>query len=242
MHVLSGIGELFVIARGTARAFAGKIVDPREVGLALGVDYVLSGRVAVTDRLQIFTELAETSSGHVIRTGRYESAPQGLFAMQDRIADEVVAIIAPAVKEHALARAKRKPPGTLSAYDLMLQGVELQYMLDEVSFAQAGERLYKSIALDPGFSPAYAHAATWHNFRIGQGWSADPVEDALRAARCASKALELDRSNAIACAIHGQVLSFNGRNYEAARRYLDRSIALGPSSVIAWTLSSATYS
>jgi DNA-binding SARP family transcriptional activator len=242
VHVLSGIGELFVIARGTARAFAGRVVDPREVRRELGVDYVLSGHVSATDRLRVFTELAEAASGRVIRTGRYESQPQGIFSLQDRIADEVVALIAPAVKEHALARARRKPPGTLSAYDLMLQGTEMQYALDEASYMKAGELLYEAIALDPAFAPPYAHAATWHNFRIGQGWSPDPGDDAIHAARCAARALELDRNNAVALAIQGQTLSFNGRNYDAARQYLDRAIEMGPSSLIAWTLSSATYS
>lgn len=243
VHVLSGIGELFVIARGTARTFGGRNVDPREVGRALGVDYVLSGRVtASAEGLRVFTELAESSVGRVIHTDRYNTTPQGLFALQDRMADDLVGVIAPAVKAHELARAKRKAPESITAYDLMLQGVELQYALEESSFAAGGARLYEAIARDPHYAPAYAHAATWHNFRIGQGWSPRPGEDAAHAARCAAKALELDRNNAVALAIHGQVLSFNGRRYQEARDYLDRAITLGPSSVLAWTLSSATHS
>lgn len=196
---------------------------------------------AGAEGLRVFTELAESSAGRVIRTGRYDVTPQGLFALQDRIADDLVGVVAPAVKAHELARAKRKPPESITAYDLMLQGVELQYALEETSFAEAGTRLYEAIARDPGYAPAYAHVATWHNFRIGQGWSAYPAEDAAHAARCAAKALELDRNNAVALAIQGQVLSFNGRDYAVARQYLDRAIAVGPSSVLAWTLSSATH-
>jgi adenylate cyclase len=37
------------------------------------------------------------------------------------------------------------------------------------------------------------------------------------------------------------VLSFNNRNHAAARQYLDRAIAVGPSSALAWTLSSSTH-
>jgi TolB-like protein len=243
VHVLSGLGELFVIARGTARTFAGRNIDPREVGQALGVDYVLSGRViAGAEGMRVCTELAESSAGRVIRTDRYDAMPQGLFALQDRMADDLVGVIAPAVKAHELARAKRKAPESITAYDLMLQGVELQYALEESSFAAAGARLYEAIARDPHYAPAHAHAATWHNFRIGQGWSPRPTVDAAHAARCAARALELDRNNAVALAIRGQVLSFNGRHYQEARDYLDRAIALGPSSVLAWTLSSATHS
>jgi DNA-binding SARP family transcriptional activator/TolB-like protein len=242
VHILSGIGDLFVIARGTARTYANRQLDPRQIGRDLGVDYLLAGRVSADkDALRVFTELADCITGRIIRTGRYDTPPQGLFALQDQLASELVTLVAPAVKAHELERARRKPPETMTAYDLMLQGVELQYALDEASYAAAGECLYEAIARDPGYAPAYAHAATWHNFRIGQGWSPEPSEDAQRAGWCAAKALELDKNNAVALAIHGQTLSFNDRNYAAARQYLDRAIAVGPSSLLAWTLSAATY-
>jgi DNA-binding SARP family transcriptional activator/TolB-like protein len=242
VHVLSGIGDLFVIARGTARSFINRQVDPRQIGRDLGVDYTLSGRISThLGGLRVFTELAECTTGRVVRTGCYDTPAQGLFVLQDQLADELVTIIAPAVKAHELVRARRKPPKEMAAYDLMLQGVELQNRLDNESYSAAGDLLYEAIVRDPSFAPTYEHAAAWHEFRINQGWSPDPVEDAARAGWCASKALELDKNNAVALAIQGQVLCSHS-NYSAARQYLDRAIAVGPSSVLAWSLSSATHS
>jgi hypothetical protein len=37
IHILSGIENLFVISRGTSLAYAGQTVDPRTIGLQLGV-------------------------------------------------------------------------------------------------------------------------------------------------------------------------------------------------------------
>jgi tetratricopeptide (TPR) repeat protein len=241
--VLSGIGELLVIARGTARSYAGRDVDPRQIGRDLGVDCVLSGHVAVHgDTVRVSTELAETASGRVIRSGRYQSTQRGMFALQDQIAEEVVAIAAPAVKAHVLERAKRKPPGSLTAYELMLQGIELQYALDPASFAQSGQRLREAIALDPSYAPSCAHAAFWHMFNVGQGWSADPAEDNRLAGHFASKAIGLDPNNAVAHAVQGHVLGVSSRDYASARQHLDRATLLGPSSVQAWTLSAVSHS
>lgn len=243
IHVLSGIGDLFVIARGTAMRYGTGNVDPREVGRELGVSYVLSGRVSdAGGLLRVTTELVSTATGVVIRPDRHDVPRAERFAVQDRIAEQMVAALAPTVKEHDLARARRKPPAEQTAYDLMLQGVDLQYALSQTTYDHAGALLEEAIRRDPGFAPAYAHLATWHNFRIGQGWSPNRAADAAAAERLAARALELDRNNAIALAIHGQVCSFHQRNYRLARRYLDRALEAGPSCVMAWTLSSATLS
>jgi TolB-like protein/tetratricopeptide (TPR) repeat protein len=241
IHILSGIENLFVISRGTSLAYAGQAVDPRRVGRDLGVRYVLSGIARRTgDRLRIFTELADAATGSVLRADRREGKAADLFEMQDRIAGEVVAQIAPAVHDSELQRAMRMHPDSVTAYDLLLQGLHVLYMLRRESFDRARGLLQQAMAHDPGYGPAYSHAATWHMFRIGQGWSANVGEDAAEAQRCAAAALERDANDAVALAIHGQMLSFTQHDYANARLFLDRAIAAGPSCHMAWTLSSTT--
>jgi adenylate cyclase len=241
IHILAGIENLFVISRGTSLAYAGQTVDPRAVGLQLGVRYALSGIVRRTkDRLRVSTELADASTGTVLRADRRNGALGDLFEMQDRIANEVVAAIAPAVRGEELARAMRKPPDNLTAYDLLLQALELLYQLRFDTFDRARGLLQQAMAHDPGYAPAYSHAATWHMFRIGQGWSTSVTADAEEAARCAASALERDPNDAVALAIYGQMLSFTRRDYDTALLFLDRAIAASPSCHMAWTLSSTT--
>jgi adenylate cyclase len=241
IHILSGIENLFVISRGTSLAFAGQTVDPRAIGVQLGVRYALSGIVRRTrDRLRVFTELADASTGKVLRTDRRDSVLGDLFEMQDEIATEVVNAIAPAVHSEELARAMRKPPDNLTAYDLLLQALDVLYQLRLETFDRARGLLQQAMAHDPGYAPAYSHAATWHMFRIGQGWTTNSAVDAEEAARCAAAALDRDPNDAVALAIHGQMLSFTQHDYEQALQFLDRAIAAGPSCHMAWTLSSTT--
>ncbi len=241
IHVLSGIGDLFVIGRGTSRAYVGRDADPRLVGRELGVRYVLGGSLwRVGGRLRISTELADAASGAVISSARHDGVVTDLFDMQDRIAGEVVASIAPAVREQELTRAMRKHPDSMTGYDLVLQALDLLYRLEREPFDRARGLLQQAMAHDPGYAPAYSHAATWHTFRIGQGWSPNMEDDSAEAARCALAALERDRNDAVALAIHGQVLSYTRRDYDAALHFLDRAVTVGPSCHLAWAYSSAT--
>jgi adenylate cyclase len=241
IHILAGIENLFVISRGTSLAYAGREVDPRVVGQDLGVRYVLGGRVRRDgERLRIFTELSDATSGSTMRADRRDGTVGDLFEMQDRIAAEVVGAIAPAVHASELARAMRKPPDSVTAYDLLLQALDVLYQLRRDTFDRARGLLQQAMASDPRYAPAFSHAATWHMFRIGQGWSPNVEQDAQEAERCAAAALDRDSSDAVALAIHGQMLSFIRRDYAAAMSFLDRAIAAGPSCPMAWTLSSTT--
>ena len=241
IHVLAGIEALFVLSRASTLSYAGAPQDPHRVGQDLGVRYVLQGSVyRAGTRLRIATELCDTATGRVIRADRHDGIATDVFDLQDRMAAQVVADIAPTVHERELARALRKRPDSLTAYDLVLQALDLLYRLERESFPRARGLLQQAIALDPGYAPAWSHAATWHMFNIGQGWSLSREEDFAEAARCADAAIERDGNDATALAIRGHMLSFTRRDYVAAMHCLDRAIAVGPSCAMAWTLGSAT--
>ena len=243
IHVLSGLGDLFVIGRGTSLSYADRPVDPREAGRELGVSYVMTGLVQATAerRVRVFIELVETSTGRILKSQQHDVELTDLFELQDNLSLEIVSIIAPTMRNRDLVRARHKPPASLTAYELSLRGQSILYKLSPPSFGDALKLFHQAIMLDSTYALAFAHAATWHNFRIAQGWSPDPAEDAEQAQTMAIAALELDPDNAIALAIRGQVLSFVRRDYTGARHFLDHALAMGPSCALAWTLSSTTH-
>ena len=229
IHVLTGVEPLLLISRASAAAVAGRSADARQAGLDLGVRYVLSGVVHRRgERLRITTELMEPESGTVIRTGRYDGPLGDVFEIQDSIAAQLVGAILPAVRDQELRVAMRKPPDSLTAYDRLLQALDVLYRLEPASFDRARGLLQQAIALDPGFAPAYSHAATWYTFRIAQGWSEDPAADAAEASRNAEAALARDPGDAVALAVHGQMLTFVRRDYAGAKYVLERAVAAGP--------------
>jgi adenylate cyclase len=214
----------------------------RQIGRQLGVRYVLYGSVQRTNRmLRIGTELSDAESGEVISADQYEGDPGDLFALQDRIAVSVVRKIAPQVRERELMRAMRKHPQNLTAYDLVLQALDLLYRMDYDSFSKARGLLEQAISHDPDYSLAYSYVALWYVFRIGEIGSPDPDGDAAAGARYATEAVERGGDDdALALAVSGHVLSFLLHDFNRARAVLDRAIAASPSSAMAWSMASAT--
>ena len=243
-NVIEGLGslkELFVISRGSTLAYGGPSIDVRAVGLDLGVRYVLYGSIQrAGGRLRISTELSDAETGEVIRSDHHDGTIGELFELQDRIAIEVAKTIAPNVRERELARAKRKHPQNMTAYDLVLQAYEPLARLDEASFARARGLLQHAMTVDPTYAPAFSHAAWWHSYRIGQGWSKDIAIDASEAARLSAIAIELNRSDSLALAVYGHHRSYLLKDFNAALQCFDDAIEACPNSAIAWTLKGAT--
>ena len=238
---LAGLKELFVVSRGSSLGFGGRNIDVREIGRQLGVRYVLYGGVQRTmTTIRIVTELSDAESGEVIRSDLHEGDPGELFALQDRIAISVVRQIAPQVRERELMRAMRKHPQNLTAYELVLQALDLLYRMDYNSFSKARGLLELAISHDPNFALAYSYVALWYVFRIGEIGSPDPDGDAIAGARYATEAIERGGDDAFALAVYGHVQSFLLHDFEKARIVLERAIAAGPSSAMAWTMASAT--
>ncbi len=241
-HGLSGLKDLFVVSRGSTLAFAGEQADPVAVGRRLGVRYILSGGVLrESNRLRINTELTDAHGETVVYSENHDGLIDDLFNLQDRLALRLVKTIAPNVRERELRRALRKHPSSMTAYDLLLQALDLLYRMDVDSFRKARGLLQQAIAHDPGYAPPYTFAALWHVFRVGEMGSPDPDADAMAAADRALAAIERDGNDALALAIYGHVQSFLLRDTSTAIHFLDRAIDAGPSVAMAWTMSSATH-
>ena len=241
IHALASLEELFVVSRGSTLAYSGEAIDARAVGRELGVRYVLFGSVTRSrGRLRIITELSDTESGAVITSQQYEGALADLFELQDKISVHVIKTIAPHVRERELNRTLRKHPQSLTAYDFVLQALNLLYRMDQESFSRARTLLQEAISHDPTYAPAYTYAAYWYILRVGEIGSTDPAADAAAGAYYASAAIQRNEYDALALAIYGHVQSFLLKDYDKAVLYLDRAIAAGPNSAMAWTMSSAT--
>ncbi len=240
---LAGLRELMVIARASTLMYRGRQPDPREVGRALGVRYVLMGTVRRSTRLvRVSTQLCDAAGGATLWADQTEVPPGELFDVQDRIVRRIVAGIAPHVRAAELEGALRKRPESFTAYDHTLRALDIINSLDLRTFRKAREFLERAMADDPKFAMPVAWAARWHSLYIGQGWSQEPARDAAHAAELAAKAIELDRQNALALATYGHLKSFLFHEYDSALVYFERALAACPNSSLAWILSSGTLS
>jgi len=101
-------------------------VDIKRVGRELGVQYVLEGSVRKAGgRLRITGQLIETETNNHLWADKFDGPLDDIFDLQDRVTAEVVGAIAPSIVRAEYERAKRKPSGDTSSYDLYLRGREL---------------------------------------------------------------------------------------------------------------------
>jgi adenylate cyclase len=240
---LAGLHELMVISRGSTLAYRGRQPDPREVGRALGVRYVMSGTVRRSERLvRVSVELSDAIIGERVWGEKADVPPGELFELQDRISWRIVGGIAPSVRAAEMRAAMRKRPESFTAYDYTLRGLHIINSLDMQTFLKARDFLNKAMAEDPNFAMPLAWAARWHSLYVGQGWSASPAEDRERAIKLASKAFELDPDNALALATFAHLKAYLFHDYDIALAYFERALAACPNHSLAWLLSAGTLS
>src|SRR5690348_14332884 len=109
-YFADGIGEditmtlgrvpwLFVIGSSSAVPYRGSDVDVRRIGLELGVRYILRGSVRKDhQRLRIVVQLADASNGGHVWAERFDGELRETFAIQERVAAQASAMIAPALQ------------------------------------------------------------------------------------------------------------------------------------------------
>jgi TolB-like protein len=93
---LSKVRWLSVAARNSAFAYKGEAVDVRDAGRELGARYVLEGSVRKAgSRVRITAQLLDSATGLHVWAERYDRELADTFAVQDDIAEQVVAAIEP---------------------------------------------------------------------------------------------------------------------------------------------------
>ena len=224
---------LFVIASTSAFVYKGRIGDPRQIGAELGVRYVLSGSLRKdADRVRIAVHLADASLGRQIWTERFEGELDDIFAMQDRVATQVSAMIAPTLRSKEVERARHKPTENLTAYDLFWRA--LPPHRDSLAQNQESLRLlYKAIELDPSFAAAYGMAAWCYQVQT-VFWiplSEKLITEALRLSALAVAHGERDPE---ALWMAGRVIAALSDQKDAGLALIQESLSLNPNGARAW--------
>src|ERR1700745_3744562 len=111
--------SLFVIARNSSFSYKGQAIDVKQVGLDLGVRYVLEGSVRKAgQRVRIAAQLIEASSGAHLWADRVDGSLEDVFEFQDMVAVSVAGVIEPTLQVAETARLAKRPTDDQTAYDL----------------------------------------------------------------------------------------------------------------------------
>ena len=234
---LSRIKWLFVISRNSTFIYKGKPIDVRVVGRELGVRYVLEGSVRRSgNHVRVSGQLIETATASHVWADRYDGTLHDIFALQDEMTMNVIGAVEPTLRRAEIERARRKRPDNLAAYDLYLRALPLASTAMPEDADEALELLQAAIRLEPDYAAAHGFIAWCHEQRYLRGGLHAETRDTAR--RHAHLAIEAGVDDATALAMGGFVVGILERDYETALEALDRSLALSPSSALAFGFSS----
>jgi TolB-like protein/class 3 adenylate cyclase len=234
---LSRFSELFVIARNSSFTYKGRAVDVKQVGRELGVRYVLEGSVRKAgNRVRITGQLIDAIIGAHLWADHFDGSLDNIFDLQDEIAVSVVGAIAPKLQQAEIERAKRKPTGSLDAYDYYLRGVASLYRWTRDASDEALRLFYRAIDLDPEFGSAYGMAARCQIWRSANRWISEENEK-LEAVRLARLAVVFGSEDAAALAAAGLALAYLANDLDAGATFIDRALAMNPNMATAWHFS-----
>jgi len=192
---LSRIRWLQVIARNSSFAYRGQPIDTRLIGRELGVRYVLEGSVRrAGGRLRINAQLIEAETGVHLWADRFDGSLDDVFDLQDQVATSVVGVIEPTLQAAEIGRSIRRPTVDLTAYDLYLRALALQYS-PRHEFPRGFDLLGQAVERDPQYGSALALTAYWYYRMDVNHWSQDVQTTRRNGLDFARRALRHDPDN-----------------------------------------------
>lgn len=234
---LSRIKWLLVISRNSTFMYKGKPIDVKDVGRSLGVRYVLQGSVRRSgNHVRVTARLIESETAAHVWADRYDATLGDIFALQDELTMSVIGAVEPTLRKAEVERVRRKRPDNLDAYDLFLRALPFATTAMPGDADKALHFLQEAIRLEPNYAAVHGLIAWCHEQRyLRGGLHADARHAGLVHARAA---METGSDDAMALAMGGFVVAVLERDYQAALEAIDRSLALSPSSALAFGFSS----
>jgi TolB-like protein len=229
---LSKLRWFFVIARNSSFFYRDRSVPLKQIGEQLGVRYLVEGSVRKSgDRVRISAQLNDAATGNQLWAQRYDRDRADVFVVQDEITDAVVAAIEPQIYAAENFRARRKPPESLDAWDLVMRALSHFWRVTREDNVAAQKLLEQAIAIDPDYAQALALLAVSHIFGALVAWE-DRAVSIPTAERAALAAIRADSEDAWAHLAVAGAYVYAGR-FEDALAELEQALELNPNFLLA---------
>ena len=124
-----------------------------EIAATLGVKSVLEGSVRrSSDRLRVTAQLINATDGAPLWSGRYDRDASDVFAIQDEIAQAIIAALEVVLLPSRVHRGRRA--ANAAANDAYLKGRHHRFNFTHGSLQRSLEFLQEAVTLDPDFALA----------------------------------------------------------------------------------------
>jgi TolB-like protein len=157
INSLSPISRLRVMSRSSVFRYKGKELDPQKIGLELGVDAVLIGKVHVRESgLLISAELVDVANGWQLWGENFDREASDIFEIQDEIARQLSATLKVRLTGDEERRVTKRYTENTEAYQAYLEGRYNWSKYTRESIEKAIVHFRRAIDLDPNYALAYA--------------------------------------------------------------------------------------
>ncbi|MGI9200302.1 MAG: tetratricopeptide repeat protein [Woeseiaceae bacterium] len=234
LHMLAQISEIRVAARTSSFQFRDQTMDITSIGNQLNVATVLEGSVQrAGDKIRVTAQLIDVENGFHLWSGNFDRDLVDVFAIQDEIADEVVAALKVSLLGETAGTLDSDQTENLEAYTEYLLGVNALNESSMENFSRATAHLQKAVEYDPNYARAWSTLG--RTYLEMEDYGILSRDEAIAAARdTASQALDLAPESSEALAVLGKTELLEG-NLETAEGLLSKAIELGPNDALALT-------
>src|SRR5438034_7111802 len=157
VHALSAVGSLRVASRTSSFAFKGATQNIRTIGEKLQVRTVLEGSVRRADtKLRVTAQLINAADGFHLWSATYEREMKDVFAIQDEIARAIVSALKVKLTDEPSLALVEPRTANVEAYALYLKARYFWRRKSASGLKKGIEYFQQAIAVDPGYSLAYA--------------------------------------------------------------------------------------
>lgn len=224
---LAGISGLRVTSRTSSRMYENVRKTAVEIGLELGVAYVIEGTVQrVGDSVRVRLQLINAALDELLWSENYDREARDILVLQGEIARTVAGEVGVKLTTDERSRLTRRREVNPDVYELLVKGMYFAKQFSPEAIEKGFEFLNEAIDVDPRQSLAYAGLALGYN-TIGHGINA---HDAFPRARAAAlKALEIDEYSGEGWAALAEAQMYYDWDWETSKSSMLKALQLSPS-------------
>ncbi|HEY6119073.1 MAG TPA: protein kinase, partial [Pyrinomonadaceae bacterium] len=240
IYGLSQLSDLKVTPTSVVLRYKGKEIDPIKIGSELGVNAVMTGRLAQRgEDLTISVELVDVRNKKLLWGKQYDRKLVDLLTTQREIATQITQNLKLKLSGADERRVTERYAKNPEAYQLYLKGHYYASRYTKEGFNKGIEYFDQAIAKDPNFALAYSGLSFCYLNQTD--WVFAPKDSVPKARQAVEKALSIDETLAEAHTMLAMVLLQYDWNWSAAEREFRRAIELDPNysvgrSFLAWHL------
>ena len=248
-HLGVGIADAIITRLATVRRlalrpttavlpYAAQSPDVAAVGAALAVDQVIVGTIQPTETTyRVSLQMVRAADRGVSWAHTLDTSRGDLLALQDRVAEQIVAALSLQLSGDERARFSRRYTDNAAAYAMYLKGRSLLVNYTETNMREAVASFERALAIDADYAlarSALATACAWFSVRYAYGPGA--IEWGQRAEREARAALASDATlaDAYVAIANAAGTAYRGFDWRTVLDESERALALDPAAELAF--------